>query len=60
MSKGAFYYHFASKQTLFMELLNTWLAELESSLAVAASGARTAPQKLSDMAGMIDLRAKDA
>ncbi len=28
VTKGAFYHHFASKQALFLELLNEWMAEL--------------------------------
>jgi AcrR family transcriptional regulator len=32
VSKGAFYYHFKSKQTLFLALLDDWLQSLEQSL----------------------------
>lgn len=30
ISKGAFYYHFASKQVLFLDLLHRWLAAFET------------------------------
>ena len=32
VSKGAFYHHFPSKQALFLELLDRWLAELDAQL----------------------------
>ena len=31
-SKGAFYHHFESKESLFMELLDEWLAKLDANL----------------------------
>ena len=53
VSKGAFYHHFPSKQALFMELLDHWLSELDSRLAAARTGARTVPESLMQMAGML-------
>ena len=44
ISKGAFYYHFTSKQAVFMALIELWLGELESSLA----GTRLADQAASE------------
>ena len=35
VSKGAFYHHFASKQAVFIELLNTWLSTIEANLEAA-------------------------
>lgn len=32
VSKGAFYYHFPSKQAVFLELLHCWLDDLENGL----------------------------
>lgn len=32
VSKGAFYHHFASKQDLFLALLNTWLERLDAQI----------------------------
>lgn len=46
VSKGAFYYHFESKQAVFLELLNTWLAGLESALESAARDAENVPASL--------------
>ena len=54
VTKGAFYHHFTSKQAVFMELLNDWLAVVDSELAIAQAGAATAPEQLvrmSEMAG---------
>jgi AcrR family transcriptional regulator len=53
VSKGAFYYHFSSKQAVFLELLNGWMAELEASLEAAASGSTSAPERLARMAQMM-------
>jgi AcrR family transcriptional regulator len=52
VSKGAFYHHFSSKQALFLELLNHWLAGLEARLAVTGADAPTVPEGLTQMAGM--------
>ena len=32
ISKGAFYHHFASKETLYLELLNDWLTSIDEEL----------------------------
>ncbi|MBN1872637.1 MAG: TetR/AcrR family transcriptional regulator [Anaerolineae bacterium] len=37
VSKGAFYYHFASKQAVFLALLESWLADLEQALMTIAA-----------------------
>ena len=52
VSKGAFYHHFATKQALFLELLDRWLAELDARLAVARTGVSTVPDGLMQMASM--------
>lgn len=52
VSKGAFYYHFASKQALFLDLLNVWMAELELLLETVATGSKTVPERLLKMAQM--------
>jgi AcrR family transcriptional regulator len=52
VSKGAFYHHFPSKQALFLELLDCWLAGLDTQLAAARAGAQTVPEGLVQMAGM--------
>ena len=33
VSKGAFYHHFPTKQSVFLELLNQWLAQIEAQFA---------------------------
>ena len=53
VSKGAFYHHFASKQAVFLELLNGWMEELERALERTAAGAKTVPERLSRMAQMM-------
>ncbi len=52
VTKGAFYYHFPSKQALFLELLERWLALLDEQLAALRAEAESVPQTLSMMAGM--------
>lgn len=53
VSKGAFYYHFESKETVFLELINTWLNNLEETLEHVVSQAETVPEGLLNMAGKI-------
>ena len=52
VTKGAFYHHFPSKQALFLELLNLWLAELDAQLATVHTKADTASEALLQMAEM--------
>jgi AcrR family transcriptional regulator len=52
VTKGAFYYHFPSKQAVFIELLERWLGELDKQLAAAQSGAATVPDGLLRMTDM--------
>ncbi|MGC9356730.1 MAG: TetR/AcrR family transcriptional regulator [Anaerolineae bacterium] len=53
VSKGAFYYHFSSKQALFLELLNRWLTQLDQHMADLRSEAASAPEALLHMATAI-------
>lgn len=55
VSKGAFYHHFPSKQDVFLELLNHWLAELDVQMAVVRDQALTVPEGLVLMADMAKL-----
>jgi AcrR family transcriptional regulator len=52
ISKGAFYHHFASKQALFLDLLEAWLAELDVQFTTAAHGASTISQGMIAMASL--------
>jgi AcrR family transcriptional regulator len=53
VSKGAFYYHFSSKQDLFLELLQRWLAALDEQLEQVRTGETPVPEQLFAMTGMI-------
>ncbi len=52
LSKGAFYHHFASKQALFLELLNRWLGTLDEQLEAINTGAADASEGLMRMAAV--------
>jgi len=52
VTKGGFYYHFSSKQALFLELLERWLARLDVQLAAVGVGAETIPQRLLRMGAL--------
>lgn len=47
VSKGAFYYHFESKQKLFLALLDGWLKTFDQ--AVQSSGSQSAPEAFQKM-----------
>ncbi|MFC2064179.1 TetR/AcrR family transcriptional regulator [Chloroflexota bacterium] len=51
VSKGAFYHHFPSKQTLFMELLKGWLDLIE--LGFETSKQESVPETLMQMTGIL-------
>ena len=55
VSKGAFYHHFPSKQTVFKALLDNWLAALDAQMAVLLEGAGSVPDGLVRMAGVTSL-----
>jgi len=52
VTKGAFYHHFASKQSVFLELRDSWLAPLEAQLTLARNPGGTLPQLLQHVADM--------
>jgi len=54
ISKGAFYHHFTSKHTVFLVLLNDWLAGLQTSLSDFPKEDATIPASLVRMAGLMD------
>ncbi len=53
VSKGAFYYHFESKETVFLALIDTWLTTLETTLNEVTYQAKNVPEGLLEMAGMM-------
>jgi AcrR family transcriptional regulator len=50
VSKGAFYHHFPTKQSIFIVLLEEWLSGLEKELEAAAAQATSVPEALRNMA----------
>ncbi len=53
VSKGAFYYHFESKEAVFLSLIDTWLNTLEITLNDVTYQAKSVPEGLLEMAGMM-------
>lgn len=54
VSKGAFYYHFPSKQAIFMQLLEDWLSSLDRQLADFRVGIDNIPDTLMGMASLAE------
>ena len=52
VTKGAFYHHFKSKQAVFLELRDRWLAPLEAQLTLSRDPNETLPQALQHVADM--------
>jgi AcrR family transcriptional regulator len=50
VSKGAFYHHFPTKQSIFMAILESWLANLDAGFATSRLQAQSVPDALLDMA----------
>ena len=50
VSKGAFYYHFPSKQDLFLALMTSWLDEVDGMFQSASDLADSVPEALENMA----------
>jgi AcrR family transcriptional regulator len=53
VSKGAFYHHFPSKQTVFLELLERWMSDLDGRLAEVRRKNTPVLEALTSMAGQI-------
>jgi len=52
VTKGAFYYHFASKQQAFLDLRDRWLAPLDAQFNLTRATDETLPQVLQRIAEM--------
>ena len=46
LSKGAFYHHFPSKQAVYLELLNQWLADFDRGMESLREQAEDVPTML--------------
>jgi AcrR family transcriptional regulator len=53
VTKGAFYHHFDSKQAVFLELRDRWLAPLEAQLTLPRGEDEPLPQLLQQVADMV-------
>lgn len=53
ISKGAFYYHFPSKQALFIALLQRWLDDLDVKMGALQAQSANVPAALTSMAQAI-------
>jgi AcrR family transcriptional regulator len=60
VSKGAFYHHFPSKQTVFQALLENWLAMLDEQMDSLLSGAPDVPSGLVQLAAVTGQIFRDA
>lgn len=54
VSKGAFYHHFPSKQAIFIQLLEDWLAGLDTLLANFRTEYQSVPAYLLETAGLAE------
>jgi len=54
VSKGAFYHHFPSKGSVFVALLNAWLAELDRQFAAMQTGGESVPRQVAAMAAGVN------
>lgn len=53
VSKGAFYHHFPSKQSVFLALLQDWLGTIDTMLSASRQGAQSVPQALRRMSAIM-------
>ena len=53
ITKGGFYHHFPSKQAVFLEMLEQWLAGIDTQLAAVRAEGLTVPQELLGMTAMV-------
>lgn len=54
VTKGGFYYHFDSKQALFLTLMTRWLDSLDDQLGAVSQEATSVPEALLEMAAVVE------
>ncbi len=60
VSKGAFYHHFESKHSVFLAILNEWLATVEKRLEALRNSGEDIPTALESMAAVVPSVFSDA
>jgi AcrR family transcriptional regulator len=53
VSKGAFYHHFPSKQAVFLDLLNSYLNNIDAGFTAMRQEVHDVPQTILQMAGLV-------
>jgi len=53
VSKGAFYHHFPTKQTVFLALMHDWLLTIDTLMDASRAGAKSTPQAFRQMSEMM-------
>jgi len=54
VSKGAFYHHFDSKQAVFLQLLNRWLASMDAAMSLMGESSADVPERIMAMSGIVN------
>jgi AcrR family transcriptional regulator len=52
VSKGAFYHHFDSKQAVFLQLLDRWLASMDNTMSLMSESSAAVPERVLAMSGV--------
>jgi len=53
VTKGGFYYHFPSKQAVFLDMLERWLTEIDQEMAAVRLGAASVPEELRRLTSLV-------
>jgi AcrR family transcriptional regulator len=53
VSKGAFYHHFDSKQAVFLQLLNRWLAGMDAAMSLLGESSADVPKRIMAMSNIV-------